>query len=269
MTYSSYETSLEAGTPVELYEFVQGIQRWSYISGADSIVRLGQVYTPMPVTRDRIKQSSDIFKDSLKLSFPRDDAFASQFLGFAPEDVTTVTVLRGHVGDPDEQFIVYWKGRVVGAKAAGNKVDVECESVFTSIKRPGLRARFEYGCRHALYLRGCGVNRELYKLEGAVLSIAGGLTVAVAGAALQPAGYYTGGMLVAPSGASRFLVNHTGDQVTMARPLAELVGGMTVAIYPGCDHLKSTCKDKFNNLPNFGGFPYIPTRNPFDGSSIA
>ena len=161
MTYSTYENSLELGTPVELYEFVQGIQRWNYISGADSIVRLGQVYTPMPVSRDRIKQTSDIFKDSLKLSFPRDDAFASQFLGFAPEDVTTVTVLRGHYGDPDNEYIVYWKGRIVGAKVNGNQIDVEAESVFTSIKRPGLRARFEYGCRRTLYLKGCNVNREL------------------------------------------------------------------------------------------------------------
>lgn len=269
MTYGTYENSLELGTPVELYEFVQGIQRWNYISGADSIVRLGQVYTPMPVRRDRIKQTSDIFKDSLKLSFPRDDAFASQFLGFAPEDVTTVTVLRGHYGDPDNEYIVYWKGRIVGAKVNGNQIDVEAESVFTSIKRPGLRARFEYGCRRTLYLKGCNVNRELYKLEGQILSISGGLVVAVAGAALQPGGYYTGGMLVAPSGVPRFITAHSGDQVTIVRPLHELVGGMTVALYPGCNHLRETCKNKFNNLDNFGGFPYIPTRNPFDGSSIA
>lgn len=269
MSYSSYENSLDAGAPVELYEFVQGLTRWNYVSGADSLTRLGQVYTPMPVTRDRVKQSSDIFKDSLRLSFPRDDPFASQFLGFAPEDVTTVTVMRGHAGDPDEEFIVYWKGRVVGAKAGSNQVDVECESVFTSIKRPGLRARFEYGCRHALYLRGCNVNREIYKTSGAVLSISGGLSVAVAGAALKPTGYFTGGMLVSQSGASRFIVDHVGDVVTMSRPLVELSGAMDVDLYPGCDHLKETCKNKFSNLPNFGGFPYIPSRNPFDGSSIA
>lgn len=268
MTYSAYESSLELGTPVELYEFVQGIQRWNYISGADSIIRLGQVYTPMPVKRDRIKQTNDIFKDALKLTFPRDDPFASQFLGFAPEEVTTLTVLRGHYGDPDNEYIVYWKGRVVGAKATGNEIHVECESVFTSIKRPGLRARFEYGCRRTLYARGCNVNRELYKLTGSVLSISGGITVAVSGAALQPAGYYTGGLLVAPNGATRFLTAHTGDQVTMARPISGLVGGMSVSIYPGCDHLRATCRNKFNNEDNFGGFPFIPTRNPFDGSSI-
>ena len=269
MSYVGFEESLEHGAPVEIYEFIQGILRWNYISGAESLVRLGQVYTPMPVSRDRIKQSSDIFKDSLRLSFPRDNAFASQYLGFAPEDVTTVTVLRGHVGDPDNEYIVYWKGRVVGAKAGGNTIDVECESVFTSIKRPGLRARFEYGCRHALYLSGCNVNRELYKMTGRVLSISGGLEITVAGAALKPDGYFTGGMLVAPSGVPRFITNHIGDKVTITRPLPGLVGDMLANLYPGCDHLMSTCRTKFDNLPNFGGFPYIPSRNPFNGSSIA
>lgn len=268
MSYSEFEDSLDRGTPVELYEFTQGLSRWYYASGEEQVIRLGQVYKPMPLVRDRIKQTQDTFKDSLRLTFPRDDEFASQFLGFAPEEVTTVSVLRGHYGDPAAEFMTYWKGRVVGAKASGNTVNIDCESVFTSIKRPGLRAKFEYGCRRTLYARGCNVNREAYRLDGEVMSIAGGLRVGVAGSANKGDGYFTGGMLIAPSGASRFLTAHAGDIVTLARPLPELVGGMVVKIYPGCDHLMGTCQGKFNNLDNFGGFPWVPTVNPFGGSSI-
>ncbi len=32
----------------------------------------------------------------------------------------------------------------------------------------------------------------------------------------------------------------------------------TFVIYPGCDRMFSTCKTKFDNVINFGGFPYIP-----------
>lgn len=268
MSYADYETSLDSGTPVELYEFVQGIEKWHFVSGANSLVKDGQTYTPLPVSRDRIKQTSDIFKDSLRLTFPRGNSFAGQFLGFAPEDVTAVTVLRGHAGDPSAQFIVYWKGRVVGAKASGNQVDVECESVFTSIKRPGLRARFEYGCRHALYLKGCNVNRETYRVDGSIAAIDRGVVAQVALASLKPDGYYTGGMLMTQSGVPRFIVEHLGANLTLARPIHGMLPGENVAIFPGCDHLKGTCHTKFNNLPNFGGFPYIPSRNPFNGSSI-
>jgi len=41
-----------------------------------------------------------------------------------------------------------------------------------------------------------------------------------------------------------------------------------VKIYPGCDRVRATCESKFDNLDNFGGFPWIPTKNPFGGSSI-
>lgn len=268
MSYQDFEPALELGTPVELYEFIQGAQRWFYISNTVPLVRLGQTYTPEPISRDRIKQTNDVFKDGLKLKFPRENVFASQFLGFAPEEITTVTILRGHYGDPDDEYIVYWKGRVVGAKAGGNEIEIECESVFTSIRRPGLRAKFEYGCRHTLYGRACSVNREAYRYDNTVNSIVGGVRVEVQGAGNFPAGYFTGGILIAPNGAERFIVDQDGDTITMNRPIRGFVGSVTVSLYPGCDHLRSTCQTKFNNLDNFGGFPWIPRRNPFDGSSI-
>ena len=37
---------------------------------------------------------------------------------------------------------------------------------------------------------------------------------------------------------------------------------------PGCDLRRDTCAAKFGNLLNFGGFPDIPGRNPFGGTSI-
>lgn len=268
MTYANFENSRESGTPIELYEFTQGLQRWNYISGADLIVFLGQTYSPMPVQRDRVKQNGDIFKNGMKLTFPRDDVFASQFLGFSPETPTTVTIRRGHFGDPDSEFIVYWKGRVLSATASGNQIDLGCESVFTSLKRPGLRAKFEYTCRRTLYRKGCNVNSEAFRHDGLVIGMDGTLGISVAGAGLQPDGYYTGGMLTAPDGSSRFITKHVGDTVTISRPINSLTGSQLVSIYPGCDHLRETCLNKFNNLPNFGGFPFIPGRNPFDGSSL-
>ena len=269
MSYSSYETSLDSGTPIELYEIVQGSVKWNFISGASELIRLGQLYVPSSITRDNVKQTTDTFKDSMRITFPRDNLFASQYIAFAPEDVTTVTIYRGHYGDPASEFIVYWKGRVVGAKTSGNQIDIQCESVFTSIKRPGLRARFEYTCRRTLYLKGCDVNRESYKLVGTISSISNGLILSVTGASSKPDGYYTGGMIISPDGVPRFVVAHTGDSVTLSRTVPNLAIGQSISVYPGCDHLKETCFNKFNNLNNFGGFPWIPSRNPYNGSSIS
>ena len=140
--------------------------------------------------------------------------------------------------------------------------------MFTSIKRPGLRARFEYGCRHALYLNGCNVNRELYKVDDEVYSVSRGIVVNSPRAILKPDGYYTGGMIVTRQGVSRFITKHVGAELEMARPIRGLATGANITIYPGCDHLLTTCHNKFNNLDNNGSFPFIPSRNPFNGSSI-
>ncbi|UTC27979.1 putative virion structural protein [Stenotrophomonas phage A1432] len=270
MTYAAVENSAQGGAPVELYEFTQGLQRWFYCSGADVVNRLGIDYAPSNIQRDRIKQSTDVFKNGIKLSFPRDNEFAVQFLGFAPELPTTVSIFRGHYSDPDKQFVIYWKGRLLSAKATDSKIELECEPVYTSIRRPGLRAKFEYGCRHVLYGRRCAVNQETYKFTGTVIGVTGGLVVAVAGiAGVYPDGYFTGGVIYGADRAARFIVAHTGNNLTLSRPLTSLVGAMTVTVYPGCDHLRTTCETKFNNLDNFGGFPWVPSRNPFDGSSIA
>lgn len=269
MTYQFYEDSVDLGTPVELYEFQQGSLRWQYISGASALTLLGQRYTPLPLQRDRIKQSQDIFKNGLKLSFPREDLFANQFIGFSPEDITSVTIRRGHWGDPSSEFVVYWRGRISGAIASDNTIHLECESIFTSLRRPGLRAKFEYGCRHVHYGAGCLVSREPYSAPGNVVGVDRGIVLEVPQADLQPDGYYSGGLLVSPLGVSRFITDHVGVYLTITRPSFDLIVGSAVTIYPGCDHTKETCLNKFGNLDNFGGFPWIPNRNPFDGSSIA
>lgn len=265
--YEDFENSVQLGTPIELYEFTQGLVTYRMCSCAPTIYKDSQPYTPTPITRDRIKQSSDVFKDSVNLTFPFSNEFAAQFVGFSPEEVVTVTILRGHYGDEDEDYIIYWKGRILGANATENSIKLECESVFATIKRLGLGARFETNCRHALYLSGCNINREAYKHEGTILN-SDGSTMTVSGSSAVGEGYFTGGIILLSDGTSRFITYHTGDSITISRPFSSVVTNQVVTLYAGCDHTMSTCNSKFDNLDNFGGFPFIPSVNPFAGTSI-
>ena len=38
--------------------------------------------------------------------------------------------------------------------------------------------------------------------------------------------------------------------------------GTSIKLYVGCDRTIGVCQDTFGNLPNFGGMPYIPKKNP-------
>lgn len=285
MTYQTQETSVQSGAPVLLFLFVQGVLSWRYTSAAVPVTHLGVPYLPSQIGPGGVSQSADMVKDTLSLKFPRDHEFAAQFLGYSPDQITTVTVFRGHLNDPSGQFITYWKGRVASFKATGETISVECEPIFTSLRRPGLRARWQRSCRYALYHRGCGLDPEQFGSDGTCTSV-DGVNIVVPEAAALPPGWLVSGMIKAPDGVLRYIVNHSGANLTLIRPVDSLDkavnggsgygngygnfygGPVPVRVYPGCDHSMSTCEAKFDNLNNYGGFPWIPSKNPMGGSSI-
>lgn len=268
MTFRLFDFSTQNAQPVELYEFRQALTVWRYTSGPRPFTLTGIEYEPVPIVRSNIAQSKEVSGSSLSLKFPRDHVFAAQFLGATPDLVTTLTIFRGHSTDPDKEFQTYWKGRVVAGKANGSEITLECESVFTSLKRMGLRAAYQRTCRHTLYSGACGVSMNNYKAVATVQSVSGSnMTLTITGTFAD--GYFTGGIAKLPSGATRFILSHTSAGIVLSRPFTEDARGATIELFAGCDHLKATCMTKFNNLLNFGGFPYIPNVNPFGGSRIA
>jgi uncharacterized phage protein (TIGR02218 family) len=270
VAYLTAEKSLQSGTPIELYEFMQDGVRWTFASCAYDVIRLGQTYKASSVGRSALRQTTDPFKGSMTFTFPRLSEFAMEFLGVTPESPTIITIYRGHAGDVDSEFITYWKGRVMSAKAADSKIELACESIFTSMRRIGLRAKFETSCRRTLYGIGCNVNRELYRLDGTISTVTG-TVLTIDGLTTGPlSGWFTGGLVYASDGTSRFIIAHdrTAGTITIARPLFGLRVTTVARMYPGCNHLRGTCDSKFSNILNFGGFPWIPTRNPLGGSSI-
>lgn len=265
MSYSSYDNSSDLGSPVELYLFIRGTEVWRFTNADRPITYDLYEYSPVAVSRSSIKLIEDVFKSGISLNFHRSELLAAEFLIYSPDTSTTLTIFRGHYGDND--YISYWKGRVVGASATGNTIQVECESVFTSSKRPGLRAHYEYNCRYALYSAKCGASPQANVVSLPVGAVTTSIEIEVTGANAYADGWFTGGM-IEYAGNYRFILAHVGDTITLSRPLIGLEAGITLQVYKGCDHSKETCNTKFNNIINFGGFPWIPNKNPYGGGSI-
>ena len=61
--------------------------------------------------------------------------------------------------------------------------------------------------------------------------------------------------------------NGTGT-LTLNLPFSDLTVGDTVKAFAGCNHTTEVCDGKFANLLNYGGFPFIPQKNPMDGTII-
>lgn len=266
-TYAELENSAYGGQPVELFRFVHGANVWTYNSGDALLVHNGETYTPLASGRDGdMTVSSEPNKTDITVVLPIGNAVSQLFLAGAPEQVVSLTVFRYLYGADTPE--IYWKGRVVSASWEEGQANLSCESIFTSIKRTGLRARYQRGCRHALYNHGCGLNMAAFGVAGTVAAIGVSLkTVSVSAAASRDAGYFSAGMIRA-RGVLRFVLLHSAANLTIVSPIPGLAVGDAVTLYPGCDHGRITCRDKFNNILNYGGFPWIPTDNPFSGSIV-
>lgn len=256
----------------ELYRFVEGSniylktnfdQPYSYDSGSGA-----ELYTPTTMKRTEIQSNAQVNKATVDVTFSLDDTMARGWMIENNENVVSLTIFEVE----DDEATVAWKGRITSV--APNQVDITItfESIFTSLRRPGLRARYLLTCRWSLYRRGCKLAKEGFAIPATASSITG-LNVTVSAASGFVNGYFTAGMMQAPDGTLRFITAHVGSTLTLMRRLpsleAALVSGPTaVTLYPGCDRTRSMCNSKFNNLPNYGGFDWIPTRSPFNGSSI-
>jgi uncharacterized phage protein (TIGR02218 family) len=195
---------------------------------------------------------------------PFDLAIARFLSAGIPIGFVSLTVFRAHLGD--DEYITHWRGRVMSSSWRGSECTINCEPVFTSLQRAGLRMVYQRQCRHALYSPGCGVDKAAFAVPGTVDTAVANQVFVTAAAAFAN-NYFTGGMLTTAEG-SRLIVEHIGTSLTLITPLTVLTGGTPLTLYPGCDHTLDTCTNKFSNSLNFGGQPWLPLKNPFSGDAV-
>ena len=285
MTYDTIEGSPAEGRPYYLYQFIEGEQIWRFTSRASDWISAASeggdlIWEAAAIYHGDVVQSSDIERGRLEITFPLPHAFAARFLAPLGNAPVTLTIFRGHEQVLGET-VAHWKGRVVGAEVEGARLILSAESIFSTLRRAGVRAKYQSLCRHALYGRGCGLDIAQHLAILTVAAVSGG-TVTVPGAAAQTDGWYRGGVLRFGVQLG-FITGHAGTLLTLSRPMPELASALanpdldpvtgvpmpvTIDVAPGCDLRAETCAAKFGNLLNFGGFPAIPGRNPFGGGSI-
>lgn len=255
----------------DLFLLTEGATSWYLTSGDQPYEYLGNTYIPHPIGRSEIEVKNELSKQSLDVTFGLDDSVARRWLTQVLDTVVTLTVFTK---DQDGDVLVSWKGRLSAVQPDVATVKLVFENIFTSLRRAGLKPRFLLNCRYMHYGRGCRLDKADFANSGTVTSIVGA-TCTVPEALTAGVNFYTGGILEAPDGTLRFITYHSGDQIVLIRPIKSLSdevfgsGSAAVTIYPGCDRSASTCFTKFNNLANNGSFQFIPTKNPFNGSSFS
>lgn len=273
---------------VELYRFQEstfteapsGELRWCWTSGQDPITHEGEVFTPCAISRGQMESKNELSKANIDVVLDMDNEMGRRWLH---EFIDAIITLDLFEQDEDDDVHIVWKGRLATVKPEMDQIKLVFESVFTSLRRPGLRARYQRSCRHMVYGRGCRLNKEDWAIEGSLHGVSATI-VTVPEAANYPDGWFATGMIEAPDGTLKFISSHVGSVLTLLQPSESLArafnrtgygysyglayGKAKVRLFPGCNRTRDECHSKFGNLPNYGGFDWIPLRNPFNGSSI-
>lgn len=125
-------------------------------------------------------------------------------------------------------------------------------------------------CPHQLFngptvgrIGSCGLNSTAFTFTGAITSII--TTKWKFGIdQIQADTYFSNGKITFTSGLNAglsFIVKvHATNEIELFLPTNYVVAvGDTFTIFAGCDKTLNTCKTKFNNVVNFGGYPHIVT----------
>jgi len=267
--YAADERSADRSEPEELFLFnLMDTTYWSYTSSDYDITYGGRNYTAVLIKRSDILLNANSLKTKIEIEVDITNTFAQNFVNEVPEGVIKLTIYRRH---KQSNFEIYWQGYILGVGFRKELAIIVAGLKDKSLSRYGLMRKFQRTCPYSLYSTRCTIleSDPSFQISGTIVSI-DGVTITADEFSNEVDGWLVGGKFKTDSGScNQRIVYHVGTTIKIARKVLAITTGDTFIAYAGCDGLKATCKTKFNNKLNFGGQPYIPSKNPFGGTAIA
>lgn len=266
MTFQAHEQSQATADPKELYKFTRGAKCWLYTSADEDTVYQAETYAARTISRSNLERSDEHAASEIEIRLDRALGVVAQFEdGSTPEPVL-IQVFRLH--RPDAEAIVLFKGRIANASIELEEIVMVANSPLGKDEKRIPRELILRTCPHELYGERCRVIESAFQTATTIaIAGAGGFLnkYQVPGGHGQPSGQWTGGILTKDAtGQKGFIQSHpTTNVIWLLRPMPGLAVSDDVTISAGCDRTVETCRDKFDNVPEFGGFPALPERNPF------
>lgn len=222
----------------------------------------GNTFPPYAgIKRSEIKSGLEPITVSLPASHEYPAAYAQQ----APGTETTITIQQLDLDDDPDSLRVLYKGFVKGINLSedNHTATLAIDPVSTGLDSEIPMDTFSPQCQTVLFSTDrCKVSKATYTFTGEV-SAEDGNTITVTGLeAAKGDGWAVPGT-VEYGDDVRQVFSQDGDVLTLAIPFAGSLVGEDVDVTAGCDGSITTCRDKFDNVANFRGCPYIPSENIF------
>lgn len=275
MTYDAFANTIESSRPIEVYRFIQGGQTFEFTSAEDEVTVDAVPYAPATISRGKIGQSPTDRNAILEIRVPITNAFARRYRASTPGARASIQIKRVQRGDfPGPQSITIYDG-FVGSVAFENEMKeavIACRPIESASSRPVPRFSYQSLCNHVLFDDACKVDDTDSRWRLTVnVSAQSGATITVPGAGAFGADWWVGGFVEIDGGDdARLVLAQSGNDLTLLLPFPQSAVGRQIIAFAGCDHTITTCDTKFDtpedtdsNVINYGGFAFVPTRNPY------
>ena len=240
----------------DLYHFSTENTDWYITDAKRSIVYALQTYEPAAVSRERWDRT--IEDQTIYINGPEDLAPFDQFKKYNPSNVLTLTI-RNSVTTDIELF-----GKVLTASYEGRKgtCQLQLQAITNNIRGDLPTHRYSPGCNWALYDGDCTLDKNNFNVTfpAAAATFPDDFTIQHPSIASEPDKTFNSGHV--ENGQERlFIVRHESDTIKVMNPF-NIIAALNIVVYQGCNKRRNTCITKFNNEINFGGYPFVPEKNP-------
>ena len=218
-------------------------------------------YKSIPISRKEL--TMDLQTSNFIITAPLSE---EPFMTISPANSVIpieVTVVRYPEG------ILLYRGNVKATKHdySRGKVEITLQSRFMELEGECPRKTYSTTCSYKLGDNDCRVDLEngfRVHLESGDFTLDGADIIADEFQNAPDPEFYTSGFVRANTGEVIYITKFdiASKKVTLLTRFYDNSAITSLDVYAGCNKKYETCTVRFNNGQNFGGFPYIPAKNP-------
>ena len=266
MTYAVKDKSTHDGLPMEFFKFVGPLRTYRFTDQANSETLNGEAYLPLQIKRGNIGVSSVVdSQKSLSVSVPSDCSLARDYGQRLTPTALKLTVYRAYRGDDlATQFAQRFRGEAINYGFENYEFAITFGNILQNdLNKPIREVYYQSICNHILYDARCKVNKAANTTQSTVVNYSD-TAVEVVNDGWPNGDLRAGSLINMRTGEERLIIDNLANVITIGYPFVDIVGGDDVQMVRGCNHGATECTVKFNNYVNYGGFLFLPYRNPFE-----
>lgn len=234
-----------------------------YLAATDTdITFAGQTYMAIPFQRETIDRSMDNVIDSCEISLGDGDydklAYLSNGFDFRGADVTIFKISYPDSLEDDTIKSISFMGYINSCSYSDGVFSFSLNTRLPNIEVPNRSCQL--CCNSEFGDAECGISLEETNVELANGSTNSNILLS----STYETNYWKDGVIFI-KGESRLILSNEGNKIVVNYSFlqSDIKGGMEATLIRGCDKTKESCRDRFNNMKKFSGFPAIPFENVY------